>query len=147
MIGGTRASGVLDYSVPITAAFFLPGGGATAAVTNSVSVASDLVPIAGAITLQGFDINGALIASATQADGLVLSLAAAGIHSVRFFSQSATVAFDNFTFGALTAPPESGNGVPTPATLALFGLGLLGFGALRRRLNSPYVKDCTEPRP
>jgi hypothetical protein len=34
---------------------------------------------------------------------------------------------------ALVAPPPSNNGVPEPLTLTLFGAGLLGLGAARRR--------------
>lgn len=38
---------------------------------------------------------------------------------------------------------DSLNPVPLPGALALLGAGLLGFGALRRRLKSPLVNGCS----
>jgi len=127
-IGGTNASGNLSYSSPINAAFFLPASPATLAVTNFVSVRADLIGAGGQITLEAFDIHGDSLATDTQVDlgGPTLEISAAGIHSVRFFSDSNNVAFDDFSFGTLQAVPE-------PSSLLLVGFAAVGLISRRRR--------------
>jgi hypothetical protein len=57
----------------------------------------------------------------------------AGIaHSIDFGGTVNNIAFDNITFGSATAGGGSTD-VPEPGTLALFGLGLLGTTAARRK--------------
>ena len=57
-------------------------------------------------------------------------LAFAGVaHSIDFGGTVNQIAFDDITFGSATP----GGDVPEPGTLALFGLGLFGTAAARRR--------------
>lgn len=134
VIGGTNASGNLDYSAPITAAFFSTANTSTKATTNFVRVLGDRFPLgSGTVTLQAFDLSGNLLGSISAPDvgpqgtGVDLSLSFAGIHSVSFFSDNQTVAFDNFEFGDLTAVPEPGTWA-----LMIVGFGMAGM-SLRRR--------------
>ncbi len=56
------------------------------------------------MTLQAFDLSGELIASDVKIDtgGPLLTVTTPNIHRVRFFSSTANVAFDDFTFEAVT---------------------------------------------
>lgn len=138
VIGGTNASGNLDYTVPITAAFFSTANTSVKATTNFVRVLDDQFPLgSGTITLQAYDISGNLLGTATAPDvgafgtGADLSLSLAGIHSVRFFSDNATVAFDNFEFGDLTAVPE-----PATWAMMILGFGMAGMSMRRRTVRA-----------
>jgi hypothetical protein len=51
----------------------------------------------------------------------------------RFISGQPAFEFDNLAFAAFVPPGGDPNEVPAPAALGLFGLGLLGLAALRRR--------------
>lgn len=135
LIGGTAADGTLSYSSAITASFFDPFDGITKTTVTSVSVLGDLYGLgSGSVFMDVFDVDGNLLGSVTDSDayplgtGGVLSFSGAGIHSVSFYSNNATVGFDNFTFDGLQS------GVPEPATWAMLvlGFGLIG-GALRSR--------------
>jgi len=119
-IGGVTAAGTLSYSTPIDAEFFLPGDPATAGVTDFVSVRGDQHGVGGLVTLQAFDIHGLLLDTNTQLDsgGPTLQISTVGIHSVSFFSATANVAFDDFTFGPVRAAPE-------PSSAASLGSGML----------------------
>lgn len=109
IIGGSTPVGALTYqsTFPLVATFFDPTG-TTPMVVSVVSVRGDLAPVAGTKTLQAFDVDGQLIASDTQQDSstppLMVSTSTPRIHSVRMFSSSATVGFDDFRFDAPQAP-------------------------------------------
>src|SRR5689334_10990789 len=96
-IGGVTAGGDLFYGIPILVSFFDPANPTTNAETNFVSVRGDLRGIPGNVFLVALDSNGNQIASDTQPDsgGTLLSVSATGIHTVRMFSQTGTVAFDD----------------------------------------------------
>lgn len=138
IIAGTDASGRLDYSAPIVAAFFNPVSTGQKATTSFVKVLADRFPLgSGFVTLEAYDIGGGLLGTISAPDtgplgtGASLSLAFGGIHSVRFFSDNRTVGFDNFEFGDLSV----GGAVPEPATwtMLISGFGLVGCAIRRRR--------------
>lgn len=133
ILGGTNASGQLDYSAAITASFFLPTNTSQMATTNFVRILGDQFPLnSGTLTLEAYGLLGNLLATTSLPDfgpqGTVLDLniTANGIHSVRFYSNNATVGFDNFEFGDLVAVPE-------PSTWAMLIIGMGGVGAAMRR--------------
>lgn len=131
-IGGVSSAGQLSYLSPIRVTFFLPSDPSVLAVTNFVSIRGDLHPIPGSITMQAFDINGNLLGTVTRQDagGTTLSLAIAGIHSIRLTQQTGTVAFDDLTFNT---PVAAAAPVPEPAALVMFGTGLAGAGGVLRK--------------
>jgi hypothetical protein len=102
-IGGVNAGGVLSYT-PIIAEFVVPSDPARAAVVDFFSVRCDSNSIAGTVTLEAFDQTGALLrrVNANDRPGATFSVTNSGIHSVRFRSDSRTVAFDDLTFSTPT---------------------------------------------
>jgi len=124
-VGGSDTSGNLIYSdVFFKAIFFDPSNITHAAVTDFVSIRTDLVRFINrveSVTFSAFDIDGNLLGQNTQDDtgGLLLSFAFNGIHSVTFSGVSAT-ALDDFSFNPVTS-------VPIPAAAWLFGTGLVGL--------------------
>ena len=137
IIGGTDVSGNLNYSQAITAQFFNTADLSQGATTNFAKIWLDFLPLgSGTVTFQAFDTFGVLIGSTSTIDnGAVqsLSLSLAGIRSVKFFSDNATVGFDDFEFGDLT--PIANGAVPEPATWAMMiaGFGLVGTTLRSRR--------------
>ena len=137
IIGGTAANGTLSYTTPITAGFFSIANTSVKATTGFVRVLGETFPDGSTLTLEAYGVAGNLLGSVSQNEGTVfgqgatLSLTLAGIQSVRFYSNSGTVGFDNIEFGALSAV----NAVPEPASWALMiaGFGLAGAAARRRR--------------
>lgn len=134
IIAGTNANGALDYSVAITASFWLPSNTAIKATTNFVQVLGDHYPLgSGGATMWAYDISGNLLGSVSAPDtgafgtGLTLTLNIAGIHSVVFSGDNGTIGFDNFEFGELTGS------VPEPASWAMMIIGLGAVGASMRR--------------
>lgn len=84
-------------------------------------------------TLTAFDADGNQIgqaATTTSFGAETLALSGIGqISRVEWITSNAT-GLDDLEFGAVTAYSEP---VPEPAMLALFGLGLVGFGVARKR--------------
>lgn len=108
-IGGASSDNILRYASPITISFFDPANTTVEAVTNFVSIRGDLAGSGANATIEGFGIDGNLIASSTVEDtgGTMLSLSAEGIHSVKIqdnstnFGYYGTIGFDDLTFGTL----------------------------------------------
>ena len=137
IIGGTDSFGNLNYTQAITATFFNTADLSQGATTNFAKIWLDFIPLgSGTVTFQAFDAFGALIGTTSTVDNGVtqsLSFSLAGIRSVSFFSDNATVGFDDFEFGELT--PIRGGAVPEPATWAMMiaGFGLVGATLRNRR--------------
>lgn len=133
IIGGTNASGVLDYDEWITISFFDPTNPTQRAVTDFFEIQGDWAPLgSGSVFAEAYDVNGVLLASTSAPDvssgvaGAFLNLTAPGIHSVRFRGDNGTVGFDNLEFGDLTPVP-----VAEPALAGL--LVSAAFLATRRQ--------------
>ncbi len=139
-IGGVNNAGQLSYGTPILISFFLPTNTSVAAATNSVAIFGDTDPLHGTITLNAFDVNGALVGSDTEIDagGTKLQVTTTNpiIHSISVLEAGASfgnVAFDDLTF---TTPlvAVSPSTVPEPNSLMLLGIGAMGvLGYARRR--------------
>lgn len=71
------------------------------------------------------------IGAYTTESALLAAFAAAGVEAYSFTSGSRHVNAFGYGFAGLDLPPIGE--VPEPAALALFGLGVLGLGATRRR--------------
>ena len=71
------------------------------------------------------------IGAYTTESALLAAFAAAGVEAYSFTSGSRHVNAFGYGFAGLDLPPIGE--VPEPAALALFGLGVLGLGAARRR--------------
>lgn len=132
-IGGTTAAGALSYSAPIRISFWDPANSLMKGTTNFVQIRGDMIPIAGTVTMRVFDPLGALLATVTVPDigGSTLSFTGANVHLVEITGSSATVAFDDLQFGAVS--PVAGATVPEPSSVALFAGGAIVLAAGRRR--------------
>jgi len=124
IVGGTSASGVLDYSAPVVVTFVVPGNASLDATTSFVSVLGDRFPDrSGTITMTAYGLTGNILGSVTAADtgpvgtGATLSLSLAGIHRVVLSNTNGTSGYDNLTFGPLVPVPE-----PPVSMLLLAGL-------------------------
>lgn len=130
-IGGIK-NGLLTYSEPIFASFFLPSNPSVKAVTNFVSIAPDRWPDpTKSLLLEAFGVDGNLLGSFSALDPSPLSIAVEGIHSVKI-TGNGTAAFDDFTFNDVT--PAVSESVPEPTSvLGLLALGAFGAGSLLKR--------------
>ena len=101
VIGGTTATGALNYFQPITVRFVDPTDPTQPATTDWFSVRGDLVPLnTGTGTVQAFSVDGTLLGSQTLNDvnpGMVftLSFATPGIHRVVLTETTGTVGWDD----------------------------------------------------
>lgn len=136
VLGGTSADGTLNYAAPITVTFVKPGDASTLGTTNFVKVLGDWFPLnTGSITMNAFDINGALLGEDIALDVGTIGTGAAlefsssvGIHRVVLSGTSGTVGFDNFEFGPISFSSSS---VPTPGSASLFLVSLFLASAAR----------------
>lgn len=111
-ISGVDSSNVLDAGSPVVVTFSMPGSPSAPAVTDLVSIRGDLQPGTGSVTMEAFDVSGALIGSVTASDafgGVALSLSIPGIHRIRLTQTQADVAFDNLRFNALSPASVPGS--------------------------------------
>jgi hypothetical protein len=127
--GGINAVNVVDLVSPVNGLFVVPGT-AMLAVTDFLSVEIGFAAV-GSLLLEAFDINGVLLGSSFNDDGIgphgrtLATLSLAGIHSFRV-SGADTWGMDQIEFGELTAVPE-------PSTVILIGAGLVCLAVRRRR--------------
>jgi hypothetical protein len=130
-IGGVTPDNILTYNrnYPVTAWFTDPSDASIKVSTDYVSLRGDLWGSAEFATLNGYDVDGNLVATTTVSDiggaTLTLSTLTPLIHSVTFLGSSTNedgIAVDDFTFDSAA--------VPEPATAILLATGLIGV--LRR---------------
>lgn len=144
VIGGTTTNGELSYGTPVVVTFFDPANNSVPAITDFVEIRGDLELISDATaTLGAFDINGQLIDSVTaneSAGGIVLSISANGIHSIRVSQDSSgggpfdgTIGLDDLRFEMVAAIPE-------PNSLAIFAFSV-GLLLIRTRSNRVGHRD------
>lgn len=136
IIGGTDASGHLNYNSSIKISFFDVTNLSVDAVTDTFKIQGDWVPLGyGYISATAYGATGNVLGTTSDTDnkpGPVLQFNIAGIHSVVISGSTGTVGFDQLEFGALSAV----NSVPEPSTLLLLGSGLVGLVGMRRRFKA-----------
>lgn len=132
-IGAVNSAGNVDYTQDLDIFLVVPGT-TTAAVTDTISIQGDEIPIPGDVVFSAYDVNGVLIASGTQADsaGGLYSLSASGIHEFRLHSTSGTVAYDNLSFDVPVAIVTGS--APEPGTTGLIALGVASIAGVRFRI-------------
>ena len=116
-IAGALATDYLTYYKPIYMSFFDPQNPAIPGTTDFVSLRGDTFgePVPQTITLEAYDINGALLATDTTVDdgSSILSVSAPDIHRVKFIGATpghGGVGVDDLTFNPVE--PTTLLGVP-----------------------------------
>jgi len=129
-VGGSTGIGELTYAgYFFKATFYDPTNPLIKAVTDFVSIRTDLLAINQLLRLEAYDVNGNQLWIDQQVDigGNLFSATVSGIHSVAFFGET-TTALDDFSFNAVT--PAN---VPLPPAVWLFGTGFLGLMGFTRK--------------
>ncbi len=128
-IGAVDAANNLSYGTPFLMEFFLPLSPGTAAATDFVSISSDLFSTSGAaVSMQAYGFDGSLLGTTTAADlqPFTLSIAHAGIHTVRVTGFD-SIAWDDLRFNSALVP------VPEPSIWAMTAVVATILGGLRMR--------------
>lgn len=86
----------------------------------------------GATFFSAFSSTGALLETGLVGGGGLFSLASTGIADLQFNNNAG--AYDSWLFTLETLSAEVNAEVPEPASMALFGLGAIGFAVSRRRV-------------
>ncbi len=135
--GGVNGSNVVDLLAPVDGKIVLLNT-TTQGLTNFVSVLAGDAG-AGNLLLSVFDVNGNLLGTATNGNGVTtFSVNRPGFDIASF--RVSTPAGDTFGVRRVTIEAPISAAVPEPATLAVFGLmGAAGFGYVRRRLKGAPV--------
>lgn len=115
----------ISYYEPITLDFFLPGT-TTPAVTSRVGAWND--PTGSRILFSVYDINGLLLESVEADEGFFVGITNSAIASATF-SFVSTQGVEGFSLDDITF----GTPVPVPATVWLFGSGLIGLLGFKRK--------------
>lgn len=150
IIGGTTASGGLDYNAPITISFFDVANPSIKAVTDAFKIQGDWYPQgSGLASATAYGAEGNVLGSTSDIDnkifgvsGPVLQFSFGGIHSVVIRGDNGTIGFDQLEYRVLTPVPE-------PSIWMMLGIGLttvLGLGAIRKR-RSASVAPMISSRP
>ncbi len=108
-IGSIDTQSRIDYSIPLMASFFIADNPTQAAVTNVVGIMADQASCCETLTLEAYDYQGNFLAATTATaipGGTSLELTHPGIHTIRVLQESASVAWDDLSFGELRPVPE-----------------------------------------
>lgn len=140
IIGGSTTAGIMDYSAPISIAFFDIANTSIKAVTDFFTIQGDWFPLGtGQVFATAFGVDGTVLGSTSDTDnkifgvsGPVLQFNFSGIHSVTVSSDNGTVGFDQLEYGALVSVSNP-NEVPEPSSLGLMLAAFGAFGLIARR--------------